>query len=140
MVPIAGILLGICLHYTRRFLTGAREVKRLESNAISPVFELFGTSLTGVGTIRAFDKGDEYVTRMFTRIDDHIRTYWYMWVFNRWIGFRMAMVGAVFTILIAAIIVSIEGIDASLAGFAIGFALDFAGSIIWMIRRYSNTE
>ena len=115
-------------------------MKRLESNAISPVFELFGTSLTGVGTIRAFDKGDEYVTRMFTRIDDHIRTYWYMWVFNRWIGFRMAMVGAVFTILIAAIIVSIEGIDASLAGFAIGFALDFAGSIIWMIRRYSNTE
>ncbi|KAI9767128.1 MAG: hypothetical protein M1840_005917 [Geoglossum simile] len=140
MVPIAGILLGICLYYARRFLAGAREVKRLESNGISPVFELFGASLTGVGTIRAFGKADEYVDRMFSRIDDHIRAFWYMWVFNRWMGFRMAMVGAIFAILVAAIIVSIKGIDASLAGFAMGFALDFANRVIWMIRCYSNTE
>jgi ABC-type multidrug transport system fused ATPase/permease subunit len=140
MVPIAGLLLGLCLHYARRYLTGAREVKRLESNAKSPVFELFGASLTGVGTIRAFGKEDEYVARMFSRIDDHIRTYWCMWTFNRWMGFRMAMVGAIFSILVAAIIVSIKDIDAPLAGFAIGFALDFASSVIWMIRRYANTE
>ena len=140
MVVIAGILLGICLHYARRYLAGAREVKRLESNAKSPIFELFGASLTGVGTIRAFGKGDEYVNRMFSRIDDHTRAYWHMWVFNRWMGFRMAMVGAVFAILVAAIIISIKGIDASLAGFAIGFALDFTNSVIWMIRRYANTE
>jgi hypothetical protein len=140
MVLIAGILLGICLHYARRYLAGAREVKRLEANAKSPMFELFGASLTGVGTIRAFDRVDEYVVRMFSKIDDHILAYWHLWVFNRWLGFRMAIVGAIFAILVAAVIVSIKGIDASLAGFAIGFALDFTNSVIWMIRRYANTE
>ncbi|KAH0537922.1 hypothetical protein FGG08_005404 [Glutinoglossum americanum] len=140
MMLIAVLLLGFCLHYARRYLAGAREVKRLESNAKSPVFELFGASLTGVGTIRAFGKGDEYVNRMFSRIDDHARTLWHLWLFNRWMGFRMAMVGAVFAILVAAIIVSIKGIDASLAGFAISFALDFTQSVIWMVRRYANTD
>jgi hypothetical protein len=115
-------------------------VKRLESNAKSPVFELFGASLTGVSTIRAFDKGDEYVGRMFSRIDDHTRALWHLWLFNRWMGFRTAMVGAVFTILVAAVIVSIKGIDASLAGFAIGFALNFTESVIWVVRRYASTE
>ncbi|KAH0558860.1 hypothetical protein GP486_004505 [Trichoglossum hirsutum] len=140
MILIAALLLGICLHYAQRYLPGAREIKRLESNAKSPVFELFGTSLTGVGTIRAFGKEDEYVNRMFSRIDDHARALWHLWLFNRWMGFRMAMVGAIFAVLVAGVIVSIKKIDASLAGFAIIFALDFTQSVIWMIRRYANIE
>ena len=140
MILIAAILLGVCLYYAKRYLDGAREVKRIESNAKSPVFELFGSSLAGVGTIRAFDKADIYVTRMFSKIDDHARSLWHLWLFNRWMGFRMAMLGAVFAFMVAAVILSVKGIDAALAGFAIGFALDFTQTVIWMIRRYANTE
>ena len=56
-------LLTICLFVALRFLVGAREVKRLESNAKSPIFEQFGSSLAGIGTIRAFDKVDAYIDR-----------------------------------------------------------------------------
>lgn len=57
------ILSSLCVFIALRFLPGAREVKRLESNARSPIFEQFGSALTGIGTIRAFDKTNSYVER-----------------------------------------------------------------------------
>ena len=48
--------------------------------------------------------------------------------------------GAVFAILVAAVIVSTKGIDASLAGFALGFALQYTAAIVWTLRSYANAE
>ncbi|ETN38505.1 uncharacterized protein HMPREF1541_06540 [Cyphellophora europaea CBS 101466] len=140
MIIFALVLLGACLFYALRYLAGAREVKRLESNAKSPVFEQFGSVLTGIATVRAFDKADAYIERMYHRIDTHCRAYWHLWLFNRWMGFRLNMVGAVFAAIVAALIVSIRGIDASLAGFALSFALSLSEAVIWMLRQYSNVE
>lgn len=56
-------LLILCSFVALRFLAGAREVKRLESNAKSPIFEQFGSALAGIGTIRAFAKVDTYIDR-----------------------------------------------------------------------------
>ena len=140
MIAFALSLLSICVHYATRYLTGAREVKRLESNAKSPIFEQFGSALLGIGTIRAFDKAHEYVERMFMRIDQHARAYWHLWLFNRWLSFRLNMVGAFFATITAALIVSINSIDASLAGFALSFALEYSVSIVWALRQYANVE
>ena len=62
LLSALGLLL-ICLFVGARFMAGAREVKRLESNAKSPIFEQFGSALAGIGTIRAFAKVDDYVDR-----------------------------------------------------------------------------
>lgn len=63
MLPCAVVLLCIAFFIAMRYLGGAREIKRLESNAKSPIFEQFGSSLAGIATIRAFGKADEYVER-----------------------------------------------------------------------------
>ena len=55
-------------------------------------------------------------------------------------GFRLNMVGTVFAILVAAVIVATKSIDASLAGFALAFSLEYTGAIIWTLRAYSNLE
>ena len=60
------VLLCVCGYIASYYIAGAREVKRPESNAKSPIFEQFGSALAGVGTIRAFDKADEYVNRYVT--------------------------------------------------------------------------
>lgn len=63
-VLLASILLSIlCLFIATRFLRGARELKRLESNTKSPVFEQFRSALIGIGTIRSFGKASLYVER-----------------------------------------------------------------------------
>lgn len=133
-------LLAICLQIARLYIYGAREVKRLESSAKSPVFEQFGSALTGVGTIRAFDKSDVYINRMYAKIDDHSTSFWHLWAFNRWMGLRMSAVGGLFATFVAIIILLIKNIDASLAGFALSFALDYGSLVIWTIRHYTNLE
>ena len=133
-------LLSVCVYIASVYLHGAREVKRLESNAKSPIFEQFGSALTGVSTIRAFSKQDTYIERMFRKIDDHSTTFWHLWAFNRWMGWRMALVGAFFSTVVAAIILLLPNIDAALAGFALSFALEYGSTVIWTIRHYTNLE
>ena len=140
MIVFALVLLSICMHYAIRYLTGAREVKRIESNAKSPIFEQFGSALLGIGTIRAFDKAHEYVERMFVKIDQHAQAYWHVWLFNRWLSFRLNMIGAFFATITAALIVSIRSIDAPLAGFALSFALEYSVALVWALRQYANVE
>lgn len=134
------VLIFVCGHYALRYLAGAREVKRLESNAKSPVFEQFGSVLMGIGTIRAFDKSQTYLDRMYQKIDTHCRAYWHLWLFNRWMGWRLNMVGALFATATAALTVSLTSIDSSLAGFALSFALGLSEGVIWLLRQYSNVE
>ncbi|PGH14094.1 hypothetical protein AJ80_06099 [Polytolypa hystricis UAMH7299] len=140
MIVFACVLLSLCLYYSLHYLAGAREVKRLESNAKSPIFEQFGSALIGLGTIRAFGKAQTYVELMYTKIDRHAQAYWSLWLFNRWLGFRMNAVGAIFSIITAALVISIKDIDASLAGFALSFALKYATALAWVLRQYANVE
>lgn len=55
-------------------------------------------------------------------------------------GFQLNVVGALFAFLVAAVIISIRDIDASLAGFALSFALQYTSAIISAIRGYANLE
>ncbi|KAL2004890.1 hypothetical protein VTN00DRAFT_3163 [Thermoascus crustaceus] len=140
LIIFALVLLAACLNYAIRFLAGAREVKRLESNAKSPIFEQFGSALNGLGTIRAFNKAEIYVERMYEKIDRHARAWWHMWLFNRWLSYRMNVAGAIFSTITAALVVSIKGVSASLAGFALSFALQYTTSMAMSLRQYANME
>lgn len=140
IVLLAGVLLLICLYYAILYLNAARPVKRLESTAKSPVFEQFGSALTGVATIRSFDKTQVYLERMYRKIDDYSTATWHLWLLNRWVGWRMSLVGSFFCSFVSALILLTPGIDAALAGFALAFALEFASAVVWSIRRYASVE
>lgn len=140
VIVLALILLVICLRLSVTYLAGAREAKRLESTAKSPVFEQFGASLTGLITIRAFTKSDAYIDIIYDKINAHAQSWWSVWLFNRWLGIRMNLVGAIFSTLTAALVVSLPGISASLAGFALSFALQCNTAIAFALRQYSNIE
>jgi ABC-type multidrug transport system fused ATPase/permease subunit len=85
---------------------------------------------------------DVYLTisRMFAKIDNHTCTSWHLWLFNRWMGYRLNLVGALFAIFAATLIVATPSIDASLAGFVLSFALEYTFTIIFTIRSYANLE
>ncbi|KAM7200448.1 P-loop containing nucleoside triphosphate hydrolase protein [Rhypophila sp. PSN 637] len=140
IVLLAGILLLICLYYAILYLRAARPVKRLESTTKSPVFEQFGSALSGVATIRGFDKSQIYIERMQRKIDDWSTATWHLWLFNRWMGWRMALVGSLFASFVSILILKTPGIDAALAGFALAFALEFSSCVMWSIRFYANVE
>jgi ABC-type multidrug transport system fused ATPase/permease subunit len=140
LIVLASFLLGICLMFAVRYLHAARSVKRMESITKSPVFEQFGSALTGVLTIRSFNKSQTYIDRMYRRIDDWTTATWHLWLFNRWMGWRMSLVGSFFATLVTIFILLRPDMDSALAGFALSFSLEFSGYVMWTIRHYSNAE
>ncbi|EPE02791.1 abc transporter [Ophiostoma piceae UAMH 11346] len=140
IVFMSFILLAICTHFAIVYIAAARPAKRLESTAKSPVFEQFGTALSGVATIRGFDKSQVYIERMYRKLDDWAVTTWHLMLFNRWVGWRMSLVGSFFSVIVASIILSSPTMDSALAGFALAFALDFASCVMWTVRLYANVE
>ncbi|KAJ8120278.1 hypothetical protein ONZ43_g2973 [Nemania bipapillata] len=140
VILLAFVLLGISLMFANQYLHAARSVKRMESITKSPVFEQFGSALTGVLTIRSFNKSQTYIERMYRRLDDWTVTTWHLWLFNRWMGWRMSVVGSFFASFVTFFILLSPEMDSALAGFALSFALEFSGYIMWTIRHYANAE
>ena len=77
---------------------------------------------------------------MYKKIDDYSTSTWHLWLFNRWMGWRMALVGSMFATFVSILILLTPGIDSALAGFALAFALEFSQCVIWTIRLYANIE
>ncbi|KAI0409773.1 P-loop containing nucleoside triphosphate hydrolase protein [Xylaria palmicola] len=140
VILLALLLLAIAVMFANQYLHAARSVKRMESITKSPVFEQFGSALTGVLTIRSFGKSQTYIDRMYRRLDDWAVTTWHLWLFNRWMGWRMSVVGSFFAFFVTLFILLSPDMDSALAGFALSFALEFSGYIMWTIRHYANAE
>jgi ABC-type multidrug transport system fused ATPase/permease subunit len=138
-IPVA-VLSLTCVYIVYLYLDAARDVKRLESSAKSPVFELVGTVLSGLPTIRCFGRVDDYLDRMYGHIDRYSQSSWHILLATQWMKFRLGVLGVAFTFCIAAGIVYFPGIDSSLAGFALSFALDFSTVAENTIARYTATE
>jgi ABC-type multidrug transport system fused ATPase/permease subunit len=77
---------------------------------------------------------------MQDKIDTWVMTSFHLALANRWMSFRMALVAAVFCIVVGAVIVFTPSVDAALAGFTLSFMLNFSESIRWTIRCYGDME
>jgi len=132
-------LLRASLFFATRYMKAAREMKRLESIAKSPIMENFRSMISGLETIRAYNQTSLYMDEMHKLIDSHLAAWWYSALFKRWLGFRMAMIGSLLTTAVGVLVVA-RGVDASLAGFAMSFSLQFAAAISSAVNRSSNTE
>ncbi|KAK6347368.1 hypothetical protein TWF696_007434 [Orbilia brochopaga] len=140
MLLCAIVLFGLALALALYYLSTAREIKRIESVNKSPIFELFGSVLLGVGTIRAYGENEAYVEKMDKRIDTYAEATFYSQLANRWMGIRMTYLGAVFSTLVGGLVITIPGMDAALAGFAMSFAMEYTFAMIWALRRYADLE
>lgn len=139
LIP-ALILLIACIFIARIYIKGARDVKRLESNSKSPVLELYTSSLLGLATIRSFSKQKEYLQRMYAMLDQEARTEWYGHLAIGWMEFRQGFLGILFAVIVACGVVALPGIGAPLAGFALGFALEYAMVVVELVIKYAKLE
>ncbi|KAF4979956.1 hypothetical protein FZEAL_3942 [Fusarium zealandicum] len=139
LIPPAFVLVGFGVIVGGRYLATSRPLKRLESNAKSPIFELFNTTLTGISTIRAFQRSHTYLAQMHRDLDVWTMTTFYIALANRWMSLRMAFIATLFSIVVGVVII-VNPIDAALAGLALSFILDFSESLRWTIRCYGDME
>ncbi|KAJ2402174.1 hypothetical protein GGI23_000900 [Coemansia sp. RSA 2559] len=136
-ILITGMLLTIALYY----LNTSREIKRLESNSMSPLLSLFSELIQGTTTIRAFGAKHYYIKEAMDRISAHNRPYYAVWSSSRWLAVRVDVASALVSATTALFILfNLDWIDAGMAGFILSYAMAFSDDMLWVICNYSANE
>lgn len=123
------------------FVSSSRALKRIESVQRSPLYQQFGETLSGMTTIRAYGDERRFIRDNLGRINSHSRPFIYLWAVNRWLAFRVDIVGAMVAFFSGVfILLSVGRIDAGAAGLALTYAVTFSDNILWFVRFYATNE
>jgi ABC-type multidrug transport system fused ATPase/permease subunit len=139
---VAGIFISIIYFFIGRFyLRSSLHLKRLESVQRSPLFQQFGETLSGITTIRAYGDERRFIRDNMLRVNTHNRPFIYLWAANRWLAFRVDVVGDFVSFFAGAFVVlSIGSISAGAAGLSLNYSISFTENVLWLVRLYSMNE
>ncbi|KAK5111256.1 hypothetical protein LTR62_005284 [Meristemomyces frigidus] len=123
------------------YINSSRDLKRLESTQRSPLYQQFGESLSGMTTIRAYGDERRFIRENLQRVNTHSRPFIYLWAANRWLAFRVDVVGALVSFFTGIFVVLSAGrVDAGAAGLAMTYAVTFTENVLWFVRLYAGNE
>jgi ABC-type multidrug transport system fused ATPase/permease subunit len=92
-------------------------------------------------TIRAYGDESRFIRENLNRINTHNRPFIYLWATNRWLAFRVDVVGALVSFFSGMFVVlSVGSIDPGAAGLALTYAVTFTENVLWFVRLYSANE
>ncbi|CAD6502128.1 BgTH12-02369 [Blumeria graminis f. sp. triticale] len=139
---LAAILIGALYFLVGAFyLRSSRDLQRIESVQRSPLFQQFGETLSGITTIRAYGDVKRFSRNNMIKINTHSRPFIYLWATNRWLAFRMDVIGDFVAFAAGAfVILSIGKIDSGSAGLSLSYAISFTENVLWLVRLYSMNE
>lgn len=146
----ASVLLPILYFYRQQqayFSQCYRELKRIDSVTRSPIYALFGETLDGPATVRAFGAQKSLFDRMNALIDIQQHAFYLTQAGLCWLAVRLELIGTIIitSACLAAVIEKrnfLEGdpIFAGLAGLAISYALNVTQTLNWAVRTGSDFE
>ena len=123
----------------KMYVSTSRELKRLDSLAMSPIFSIFSETLLGLTTVRAFRVEGSFRAKAEHFLEESNRCYWPIQCVNRWLSVRLELTGT-FIVLSSAVVCSVLDVSAGLAGLAVSSALNLSGLMSWMVRQTTELE
>ncbi|XP_072516288.1 ATP-binding cassette sub-family C member 10 [Salminus brasiliensis] len=136
--------LGVLYYQTQRFYRhSSRELKRLCSLTLSPVYSHFSETLNGLATVRASGHAARFEEENERRLDQNQRCLFISNAAGQWLDIRLQMIGvAVVTgiSIIAVIEHQIRSIDPGLVGLALSYALSITNLLSGLIFSFTQTE
>lgn len=140
-VFVAAIISVAYLAVGKKYISTSRELKRLHSVSRSPIYSMFGETLAGLSTIRAFSEQSRFMSDLLVKIDDSNRPFYFLWIANRWLSVRSDSIGAIVALSSGVfILMHPAGIDAGTAGLALTYALEFVALVNYLVREYTQIE
>jgi len=139
---IAGTFISILYFLIGKFyINSSRDLKRLESVQRSPLYQQFGETISGMTTIRAYGDERRFIRENLAKVNTHNRPFIFLWAANRWLAFRVDIVGAMVAFFAGVFVVlSVGRIDAGAAGLAMTYAVTFTENVLWFVRLYASNE
>lgn len=118
-------------------------VKRADVEPTSNILEHFTSTVAGLSTIRAFGATDQMIEHLHTQIDRLSTAKRHFWIFNRWMGLRVSLLGIVLSTSTGAILLcSYQHLatDPSFLGFALTFSMGFSQAIYKSVNNWGILE
>jgi len=142
--PFLGVAVPVTIGYfmlQRFFNRTSLEVKRLDSISKSPIYAHFSETLSGLSTIRAYNKRDTAIAENREMIDINSRAYFCFIAGSRWFSLYLEIAGTwliFFTALFA--VVTPGTSSASQIGLALSYILQVTTILGYTIRSITEVE
>ena len=136
IVPVSLMYVRVQLFY----IGASRELKRLDSLAMSPIFSNFVETLQGLSVIRAFGLETNFDKKNLGLLTKSNRAYWPLVSSNRWLSIRLEYLGSSITFTCALVSAIASANSAGMSGLAITSAMNMTGLMTWMVRQMTELE
>ncbi|KAK3603062.1 hypothetical protein CHS0354_015755 [Potamilus streckersoni] len=139
LIPLALAYYKIQQYYRHT----SREIKRISSVTLSPVYAHFSETVSGLAVIRAFREQERFKAENLAKLDDNQRAQFAARAASSWLGFRLQMLGVAMVTGIAFIAVlehHFYSVDPGLVGLAISYALSVTNLLSGVVSSFTETE
>lgn len=145
-LPWLGLIIAplcpIYLDIQSKYRNASRDIKRLSSNALSPLYAHFTETLQGLTTIRAMRATTRFQQDFAVKLEESIRAQVTASAASCWLGMRLQFLGAIIVggagILTA--LTSAHTSSPGMVGLAISYALSISGLLAGVLNAFSETE
>lgn len=138
VVPLCPIYLSL----QNRYRHASRDIKRLSSNALSPLYAHFTETLQGLSTIRAMRGANRFRRNFAVKLEESIRAQVTQTAAQQWLGLRIQILGAILVggCGVLSAITSAHATNPSFVGLAISYALSITGLLGGLLNAVAETE
>lgn len=137
IIPLGGAYWFVQTIYVKT----ARQLKRLESTARSPIYSLFSETLSGMSTIRAFNVQEDFLAENEKKVDFSQVSYQPNLVSTRWLSIRLEMLGNLIVLIAAMLaILGRDSLDPGIVGLSLTYASSLTNTLSFLIRQTSQIE
>ncbi|CRL01103.1 CLUMA_CG014374, isoform A [Clunio marinus] len=145
-LPWLGLIIAplcpIYLDIQSKYRNSSRDIKRLSSNALSPLYIHFTETLQGLTTIRAMRATRRFQQDFTVKLEESIRAQVTASAASCWLQIRLQLLGAVVVggagVLTA--MTSAHTTSPGMVGLAISYALSISGLLSGVLSAFSETE
>jgi ATP-binding cassette subfamily C (CFTR/MRP) protein 10 len=136
--------LAVLYYYIQRFYRRtSRELKRLSSVTLSPVYAHFSETLVGLWTIRALRATVRFIQENQDRLDVNQRANYGSYAVAQWLGLYLQLLGVAMVAGVSFLAVfehHLSSVDPGLVGLAISYALSVTGLLSGVVTSFTETE
>jgi ABC-type multidrug transport system fused ATPase/permease subunit len=116
-------------------------VKREMSNSKSPIYTQLNSAIAGVISIRAYGAQTAFRTDTQGKLDKYTRTATTFYNLNRWVSFRIDVLGGLLASGLAAYLVyAHHNMDPAIVGFSLTIAVSVSQIILYWVRISNEFE
>lgn len=135
-------MVPVYFHIQFRYRHASRDIKRLSSNALSPLFSHFTETLQGITTIRAMRASYRFQRDFEVKLEESIKSKLTSAAASQWLSLRIYLLGAFLVggVSLLAAITSAHATSPGLVGLAISYALSITTVLGSVLTSFIETE